>query len=144
MHSRALAGPSHHLLFTLLSYLRATGCRISRKAAENQTWPRHWPITSQQLPFLCIGNKGPLWEDTETSTVTRQGPCIIAALSWIKLDRVIQKKILEIYSAFCLFNLGQKSWENLQQSTLRNLWQLLQLFLHLFNRNQNWDPFGLC
>ena len=144
MHSRALAAHSHHLIFTLLSFLRATGCKIFRKPAANQTWHRHWPITSQQLPFFYIGDKSSLWEDTETSTVTQQGPCLSVDLSWIKQYRVRQKKKLVIYSAFWLFNLGQKSWDHLQYSKLRNLWQLLQLFLHLFNQNQNWDPLCLC
>ena len=144
MHSRALAAHSHNLIFTLLSFLRPIGCRIFRKPAENQTCHRHWPITSQQLPFLYIGDKSSLWEDTETSTVTPQGPCLFVDLSWIKQYRVRQKKKLVIYSAFWLFNLGQKSWDHLQYSKLRNLWQLLQLFLHLFNQNQNWDPLCLC
>ena len=144
MHSRALATHSHNLIFTLLSFLRPIGCRIFRKPAENQTCHRHWPITSQQLPFLYIGDKSSLWEDTETSTVTPQGHCLFVDLSWIKQYRVRQKKKLVIYSAFWLFNLGQKSWDHLKQSKLRNLWQLLQLFLQLFNQNQNWDPLCLC
>ena len=114
MHSRALATHSHNLIFTLLSFLRPIGCRIFRKPAENQTCHKHWPITSQQLPFLYIGDKSSLWEDTETSTVTQQGPCLFVDLSWIKQYRVRQKKKLVIYSAFWLFNLGQKSWDHLQ------------------------------
>lgn len=43
MYSRALASSSHNLIITLLSYLRTTGCRISRKPGESQTWFRHWP-----------------------------------------------------------------------------------------------------
>ena len=144
MHSRALATRSHHLIFTLLYDLRPLGCWIFRKPAANQTWPRHCPIISQQLPFLCIGDKRPLWEDTETSTVTQQGPCPFVYLSWIKRYRVGQKKKLVIYSAFWLFNLDQKSWDHLKQSKLRDLWQLVQLFLHLFNQNQNWVLLCLC